>query len=73
MTEAKKLKEWVKNWKSLGPRLEKLRIAEYRNSDLSETIFALSDASEAALRAHPPKPTSGLVEMQRLFAKMRRR
>ena len=73
MTEAEKLKKWVRNWESLGPRLEKLRVEEYRNSNIADTIFALRDASEAALRAHPPKPTSGLVEMQRLFAKLRRR
>lgn len=73
MTETEKLKKWVKHWETLGPRLEKLRLEEYRNSNVAETIFALSDASAAALSAHPPKPTSGLVEMQRLFAKMRRR
>ena len=65
-------KEWIANWRENGPILERLRVKEYSASDLAETLLSLSDVTEASLRVHPPKPTSGIIEMQRLFAKMRK-
>ena len=63
-------KEWIANWRENGPIIERLRVKEYRVSDLAETLLSLSDVTEASLRAHPPKPTSGIIEMQRLFSKL---
>jgi hypothetical protein len=67
-----KSREIVKNWAVTGPVLEKLRIDEYRKSDLSEILLSLSDITHSSLIAHPPKPYSGVIEMQRLFSKMKR-
>jgi hypothetical protein len=67
-----KSKEIVRNWAVTGSVLERLRIEEYRRSDLSEILLSLSDITHSSLIAHPPKPYSGVVEMQRLFAKMKR-
>ena len=64
-------KEWIANWREMGPILEQLRVKEYHASDLAETLLSLSDVTRASLKAHPPKPTSGIIEMQRLFAKLR--
>ncbi len=66
------MKEWIANWRETGPIMERLRVKEYRASNLAETLLSLSDVTEASLRAHPPKPTSGIIEMQRLFAKLRK-
>jgi hypothetical protein len=66
------IQAWVDNWKELGPILERLRVEEYRSGSLAETLLSLSDVTEAALKANPPQPYSGMIEMQRLFAKLRR-
>jgi hypothetical protein len=74
MTEKEKaaLKSWVNNWKETGKFLEKLRREEVQNINISEEILSLSDASEAAINMYPPKPTSGLIEMQSYFKKLTR-
>lgn len=73
VSEKEKMRYWVRNWKKTGKILQKLRIKEYYESDPSETILSLSDASRAALKANPPKPTSGLIEMQRYLLRMKNR
>lgn len=65
------MKAWVNNWKKIGPELEKLRIEEHRSANLAETLLSLSDVTKAALMANPPQPYSGIIEMQRLFKKLR--
>ncbi len=71
-TEREQMRIWVNTWKETGEFLEKLRIEESRNADLETVILSLNDASESALAAHPPKSSSGLVEMQRIFMKLKR-
>lgn len=70
--EREKLREYVNRWKENGEFLEKLRREESRNINISEEILSLNDASESALRFYPPKPTSGLIEMQKIFAKIKK-
>lgn len=70
--EREKMRQWVNNWKETGEFLEKLRREEIKSLNIAEEILSLSDASESALRFYPPKPTSGLIEMQRLFAKFKK-
>jgi hypothetical protein len=65
------LKEYVENWKRLGPLLERMRAEEFHKKDLAQTLMSLSDASEAALRLYPAKPTSGMIEMQKYFIRSR--
>lgn len=64
------LKMWADRWKETGKVLQALKRDEFRRADVSAIFLSLTDASEAALIAYPPKPTSGLVEMQRLFRKL---
>lgn len=68
--ESASVRAWIDRWKEAGEVLSKLRIEEFRNADVSMIFLSLTDASEAALTAYPPKPTSGLVEMQRLLRKL---
>lgn len=65
------MKAWVNNWKKIGPELEKLRIEEHRSANFAETLLSLSDVTKAALNSNPPLADSGVIEMQRLFAKIR--
>jgi hypothetical protein len=64
------IKAWVDRWKETGEVLSALRVEEFRRSDASAIFLSLTDACEAALIAYPPKPTSGLVEMQKIFRKL---
>jgi len=73
MDETKKedIRRWVAGWQKAGPLLERLRAEAIRNSDTAVAIEQLSDAFESALRHYPPAATSGLVEQQRIFARLR--
>ncbi|HNS22849.1 MAG TPA: hypothetical protein PKH24_20285 [Sedimentisphaerales bacterium] len=62
---------WIENWRATGPVLESLRAEEIRNSDTAAAIEQLSDAFESARREWSAPATSGLVEQQRLFARLR--
>ena len=65
------VRRWVENWRQAGPELERLRAEEIRNSDTAAAIEQLSDAFESARREWSAPATSGLVEQQRLFARLR--
>ena len=64
-------RQWVRNWKAVGPVLEELRAEAIRRTDTALAIEQLSDAFESARRHWSPPATSGLVEQQRLFARLR--
>ncbi len=68
--ETDSLRSWANRWKETGKVLTALKQDEFRRADVSAIFLSLTDASEAALKAYPPKPTSGLVEMQRIFRKL---
>jgi len=60
---------WVRTWRKAGPLLAKLRRREVRSADTAAAILQLEDAFQSALMHHPPRPTSGLVEQQKWFAR----
>lgn len=66
------LKKWVRRWKSAGTELEKIRKKQIRGSDTRLAIELLDDAFRSALRLFPPKPTSGLVEQQKLLHRLKK-
>jgi len=64
------LRAFVDSWRIASARLEDLRRRELRDIDVAGQIEALSGAFEATL-ASPPRKSSGLVEQQAVFARMR--
>jgi hypothetical protein len=72
MTEKEMIRRWVQTWKEFGPELEKLRLREVREEDNLLSLQLLAPAFEHAVRTQPPDEESGLVEMQRHLAKLRR-
>jgi len=70
--DKEKLRAWAKTWKNTGKILANINREEMREASLPETILALSDASRSALRLNPPQPTSGLVEMQKIFRRLKK-
>ena len=69
--EKERVRQWIRNWEAAAPLLERLREEAIRNTDTAAAIEQLSDAFESARRHWKPPATSGLVEQQRLFARLR--
>jgi hypothetical protein len=69
--EKQRVRQWIQNWEAVAPVLEELRAEAIRNSDTAAAIEQLSDAFESARLHWTPPTTSGLVEQQRLFARLR--
>ena len=72
MEERELIRRWVHGWQEAGPHLERIRRQEIRDADNLKTLAILEQAFNHALRTLPPRPSSGMVEMQRGFAKLRR-
>jgi hypothetical protein len=69
--EKQRVRQWIRNWEAAAPVLERLRAEAIRNSDTATAIEQLSDAFESARLHWTPPTTSGLVEQQRWFARLR--
>ena len=72
MYEREQLRNWVRNWKELGPILEGIRHSEIREADNVAGLQQLGRAINHATQTLPPRETSGLVEMQVHLAKLRK-
>jgi len=72
MDERAMIRAWVKTWQEAGPPLEAIRRREIREADNLKVLATLEGAFNHAPRTMPPRPSSGLVEMQRWLAKLRR-
>jgi hypothetical protein len=66
------IRRWVKHWQEAGPLLEEIRRQEIREADNLQVLALLEPAFNHAVRSLPPRESSGMVEMQALFAKLRR-
>ena len=66
------IRRWAQTWKEAGPELERIRLREVRDEDNLHSLKLLARAFHHATRAQPPSESSGLVEMQRHLAKLRR-
>jgi hypothetical protein len=65
-----KLREWVRNWQVVGPKLERLRREDIRKANTQDSIRQFDLAFKAAIRNTPHRQTSGLVEFQRLLRQL---
>jgi hypothetical protein len=65
------IRRWVETWKRAEPELEAIRRKEIRETDNVTAIAQMEGVINYATRTSPPRTTSGLVEMQRIFAKLR--
>lgn len=71
MDEREKVRKWVAHWQAAGPELKALRQEEIRTADNLAVLAALEPAFAHALRSMPLRSGSGMVEMQRVFRKLR--
>ena len=71
MDEREAVRLWVKTWKEAGPELDAIRRLEIRDADNRQALALLEPAFDHALRTLPRRESSGLVEMQEWFRKLR--
>ena len=64
------LRAFVETWRIASERLEALRREDLRTVETSDHIEALAGAFEATLEG-PVRKSSGLVEQQKIFARMK--
>ncbi len=69
--EREQMRRWVETWKQAGPELEAIRVRELQESDNRKAIRIIFGEGPMELSCDP-KPVSGLVEMQKWFAKLPR-
>jgi hypothetical protein len=65
-------REWAKTWRTAASELEAIRRAEIKSADTATAIVALDDAFRSMLASHSTRPSSGFVEMQTFFRRLRR-
>lgn len=72
MTKREQYRAYVEQWRRAGPELERVRAEELRRYRYdpadADAVIEMGDSCVG-----PPRLTSGLVEMQRLFMKAARR
>ena len=66
-------RRWVETWRQAGPELERIRRDELRRIDARRAIALLCGPANYTVSPRAPKPTSGLIEQQRVFQKTRER
>jgi hypothetical protein len=64
-------RRWVAAWRTAGPELERIRREELRQLDTFKAIALLCGPADYRVPPRAPKPSSGLVEQQRWFSKLR--
>ena len=72
MDDHEMTRRWVEAWKEADPVLEAIRHREIREADNLQVLAILESAFNHAVRTMPPRPSSGMVEMQAWLAKLRR-
>lgn len=70
-TEREQTKRWIDAWAAAAPVLQQVRDADIRAADTTSMIECTAGLFRDAAKNFPPKPTSGLIEQQRWFMKLR--
>lgn len=66
------LLEYVARWREVSPQLEAMRDQELVSTPLPIAMEQLAGMVESAVFLEPLSNTSGMVEMQRIFALLRK-
>ena len=71
MSDKTDVQQWVRTWAEAGPELEAIRRREVREANNLESLALLEPAFNYAVRTLPLRESSGLVQMQDYFQKLR--
>jgi hypothetical protein len=64
--------KWIKAWKEAGPVLEEVRAQEIRAADTVSAMEILDGMFTHAVQTTSMRESSGLIEQQEIFARVRR-
>lgn len=70
-TEKEALRAYVARWERAAPLLQQVRDADIRAADTAQSMRIFSGSATWAVTHRPAAATSGLVEQQRWFMKLR--
>ncbi len=70
--ELAQARKCVDAWIRAEPELERIRRQEIRQTDTAKSMPAFDGLFESAVLHYPALPTSGLIEQQRLFGKLKK-
>jgi hypothetical protein len=70
-TEKEKMRAWVENWKVVGPMLEQIVAEEMRMPEYADRLKTFGPFLNWCSERAVPRTTSGLVEQQEWFMKLR--
>ena len=70
-TAREEMQKWVDTWKRAGPALEAVKRRELRGQDTNKNQALLDEMLQWACDHRRNRLTSGLVEQQRMFMKLR--
>jgi len=65
------LNQFVENWRAVGPLLEAMRERDLIDTPLPVAMAQLADMVDSAIFLKPLLPSSGMVEMQQVLARLR--
>jgi len=65
------LRRWVDTWRHAGQELDEVRRREIESVDTQEAVRQIFGNGDHPIDLPPPPVTSGLVEQQAWFAKVR--
>ena len=71
MTERERTTQWVHTWQQAGKALKNIKIQELRAYDYTKNLPIIDDMLQWAYEHRTTRLTSGLIEQQRWFLKMR--
>jgi hypothetical protein len=72
-TPANELLQWVQRWRRTDTALAAIKRSELEKLHTPTALAQLAEAFDMALRTAPTRLSSGLVEQQRYYRKLRRR
>jgi hypothetical protein len=72
LNDREQLRQWVQNWQRVGLELEEIRRREIEEVETREAIRQIFGSAEFFFRHLDAPATSGLIEQQAWFAKLRR-
>lgn len=64
------LRRWAETWVQARPEIEAIRRREIREADNVKVLALLEGAFNHAIRSLPPRPSSGMAEMQKYLSKL---
>jgi hypothetical protein len=71
-TSPEQARAWIAQWRSAAIALERVKADEVAHANCIVIAAQLEDVSLAAIARNPPRPTSGLIEQQRILHRVRR-